>query len=68
LALSNKFASLAHQLNDLSSKLSHGMQELNVQPSNQEAIRTCQAILLAKSIASMTASILSEEENQKEKC
>jgi len=39
VALSIKFVSLADRLNDLSSKLSHGMQKLNVQPSNQES--TC---------------------------
>ena len=41
------------------------MQELNVQPSNQESI--CQTTLSAESIASMTASIFSGEE-PKEKC
>ena len=65
MVLSNKFAILAGQLNDLSSKLSHGMQELSVQPSNQES--TCQTTLSTESIASMTVSILSEEK-QKEKC
>ena len=65
MVLSNKFAILAGQLNDLSSKLSLGMQELSVQPSNQES--TCQTTLSTESIASMTVSILSEEK-QKEKC
>ena len=41
------------------------MQELNVQPSNQEF--TCQTTFSAEPIASLTASILSEEEKQKEK-
>jgi len=66
VAMSNKFASLTDQLNDLSSKLRYGMQQLNVQPSDQES--TCQTTLSAESITSMTASILSEEEKLKEKC
>ena len=41
------------------------MQELNVQPSYQES--TCQTTLLAELIASMTASILSEEETETER-
>ena len=70
VTLSNKFASLADQLSNLSSKLSHGAQELSSemagedQPLNQES--PCQTPLSVESIASMTASIVSEEK-EKEK-
>ena len=65
-SLSNKFASLADQLSDLSSKLSHSTQDLNIeivgedQPFNQEL-----PSLSVESIASMTASIVSEEKEKK---
>ena len=65
VSLSNKFASLADQLSDLSSKLSHGAQESNIEmtgddlPLSQES-----SSLSVESIASMTASIFSEEKEK----
>jgi len=61
ITLSNKFAALADQLTDLSSKLSNGVQDLNDEMAAEDQSPCqefpCQSPLSVKSIASMTASM-----------
>jgi len=65
VSLSNKFASLADQLNDISTKLSHGTKELNTEMAVDELPLSQETPSLSvESIASMTASIVSEEKER----